>query len=244
MKRSIFILALIALSFQTVNAQWWSGSKKIRGNGNMKTETRKVSDYDEVQLEGNMNVLLVSGTEGNLKVEAEENLLPHILTEIRGDELRISTEEGYNLDPSGSRQITITVPFKDLSAVSLTGSGDIRTSDQISEENFKISITGSGDVKLPLKARNVRANITGSGDIELSGSARDFECKVTGSGDISAFDFKCENVDATVTGSGDVQVYASQALRAKVPGSGDIEYMGNPQKEDFKTMGSGSISKR
>lgn len=244
MKKSIFILALLALSIQTANAQWWSGSKKIKGNGNMKTETRNVSGYDAVELEGSMNVQLISGTEGNLKVEAEENLLEYIVTEVSGDELKISTQKGYNLDPSANNKITVVVPFKDLSRVSLTGSGDIRSTDRITAENFEVKITGSGDVKLPLQAKNASASITGSGDIDLSGSARDFDCKVTGSGDISAFDFKCENVDATVTGSGDIQVYATEELRAKIPGAGDIEYKGNPKKEDFKTIGVGSISKK
>ncbi|MGB7841613.1 MAG: head GIN domain-containing protein [Salinimicrobium sp.] len=244
MKKIFFILALMALGLQTTNAQWWGGNKKIKGNGNMKTETRKVSNYDKIELEGSMNVELVAGTEGNLKVAAEENLLEYILTEVSGDELKISTEKGYNLDPSGNNKITVTVPFKDLSRVSLTGSGDIRTRDRITAENFEIKITGSGDIKLPLQAKNVRASITGSGDIDLIGSAKDFDCKVTGSGDISAFDFKCENVDATVTGSGDIQVYASEELRAKIPGAGDIQYKGNPKKEDFKTVGIGSISKK
>lgn len=244
MKNIFFILAVMALGLQTTNAQWWAGSKKIKGNGNMKTETRKISNYDRIELEGSMNVELVAGTEGNLKVEAEENLIEYIVTEVSGDELKISTEKGYNLDPSGNNKITVIVPFKDLSRVSLTGSGDIRTRDRITAENFEVKITGSGDIKLPLQAKNARASITGSGDIELIGSARDFDCKVTGSGDISAFDFKCENVDATVTGSGDIQVYASEELRAKIPGAGDIEYKGNPKKEDFKTIGIGSISKK
>lgn len=244
MKKSLFILALLALSLQTANAQWWSGSKRIKGNGNMKTETRKTLDYDAVELEGSMNVQLVAGTEGNLKVEAEENLLDYILTEVNGSELKISTKKGYSLDPSGNHKILVTVPFKELSAVSLTGSGDIRTSDKIKAENFEVKLTGSGDIKLPVQAKNASASITGSGDIDLVGSAKDFDCKVTGSGDISAFDFKCENVNATVTGSGDIQVYASEELRAKIPGAGDIEYKGNPKKEDFKTIGVGSISKK
>ncbi len=114
MKRSILILALLALGIQTANAQWWSGSKKIKGNGNEKTETRKVSTYDQVELEGSMNVKLVAGTEGVLEVQAEENLLEYILTEVSGDELKISTKKGYNLDPSGNHEIVVTVPFEDL----------------------------------------------------------------------------------------------------------------------------------
>ena len=38
-------------------------------------------------------------------------------------------------------------------------------------------------------------------------------------------------------------VFANEELNAKVLGSGDITYKGNPTKENFKTFGSGDISK-
>ena len=243
MKKPFITLFLALLCVTATQAQWWQGSKKIEGNGNMVTKTRTVSSYDEVSLTGSMDVILVKGREGAIKVEAEENLQQHILTEVNGGRLKISVEKGYSLNPSRNHDIVITVPFTDIEGLSLTGSGDIRSSDMVTAENFSIDITGSGNVQLPLKAKNTSANITGSGDIDLKGSSVDFDCKVTGSGDISAFDFECENVQATVTGSGDIEVYASESLKASTPGSGDIEYRGNPKKEDFRTMGSGSISK-
>lgn len=243
MKKIIATIVLSLLCVTLSQAQWWQGTKKLDGNGNMITSTRTVSDYNSVALTGSMDVVLVKGREGNLKVEAEENLQEHILTEVDGGRLKISVEKGYSLNPSRSNDIIITVPFTDIEEVSLTGSGDITSSDVVTADNFKINITGSGNVKLPLEARNTSANITGSGDIDLSGSSVDFDCKVTGSGDVSAFDFKCQNVSAMVTGSGDIKVYASESLKARTPGSGDIEYRGNPKKEDFRTMGSGSISK-
>ena len=244
MQKLIITSFLTLLSFTMVQCQSWFNNKKIQGNGNMTTTTRTVADYDKVGLTGSMDVELVAGTEGNLKIEAEENLMEYITTESRGGRLEISVKKGYNIQPSRSNKILITVPFKDLDAVYLTGSGDIRSSDVIKAENFETKVTGSGDVRLIVNSKNARAGITGSGDIALRGSAKDFDCKVTGSGDISAFEFKCERVDATVTGSGDIAVYASEELRASTPGSGDIKYKGNPAKEDFKTFGSGSISKQ
>lgn len=243
MKKVITTLFLLLISITTTQAQWWQGTKEIDGNGKVVTQTRSVSNYDEVDLTGSMDVILVKGREGNLKVEAEENLQEYITTEVSGGRLKISVEKGYSLNPSRNKDIIITVPFTDLEAVSLTGSGDIRSSEMITAKDFSLSVTGSGNVQLPLQAESTSASITGSGDIDLSGSTTDFNCKVTGSGDISAFDFKAQHVKATVTGSGDIQVYASESLKATTPGSGDIEYRGNPKKEDFRTMGSGSISK-
>lgn len=243
MKKIILNLAIIALAIPSANAQWWSGNEKINGNGNYISETRSVSDYDAVSVQGSIHVELIAGTEGRLKVEAESNLLEHILTEVEGDRLKISIEKGYNLSPSSRNEIKVTVPFESLEEVSLTGSGDIVGSDKINAENFKVDITGSGDVALELQARFVKGSLTGSGNIRLKGKTQQLESKVTGSGDFDASNLIAAKVEANVSGSGDIEVYASQELKSRVSGSGDIIYSGNPKKQDFKTSGSGSISK-
>lgn len=241
--KNLLTLFLVIFSFQTTNAQWWS-NKRVSGNGDYITETRRVSEYDQVSLQGSMDVKLIAGKEGELSVEAESNLMEYILTEVNGGNLKISVEKGVNISPSKRMGITITVPFETLEEVSLTGSGDITTSARIKASAFQVQLTGSGDISLDLDAEKVRGRITGSGDIELVGETEEFECSVTGSGDFDASKLKAERVSASVSGSGDIEVYASQELKTRITGSGDINYSGSPKKQDFKTSGSGSVSSR
>ena len=238
MKKVLLLSALFLLAFTSAHAQW--GSKKIRGNGKMVTEARNTSDYERIHVVGSMNVKLVSGTEGNIKVAAESNLQEYILTEVKNGTLKISTEKGVNLQTR--KDLLITVPVKSVNDISLTGSGDIWTQDQLSEERLSVSVTGSGDMVLDIQTNYLKGHVTGSGDIKIKGSTDNFECNVTGSGDFDAFDLRAKNVEARVSGSGDVMVYASPSLKANVSGSGDIVYKGDPEKQSFKTNGSGSVS--
>lgn len=239
MKKSFLILAASLLAITTINAQSWN-KERVKGNGEMVTKNRSTGSYEGVQLVGSMDVVLVAGSEGNLQVEAESNLQEYIVTEVKNGTLKISTKENVNLRPT--KDIKITVPIESIDHVSLTGSGDIWSTDVIKGKEFKVSVTGSGDMKLNLDVQDLEGKITGSGDISLEGKAKDFDCKITGSGDFKAYELKAENVEARVSGSGDVQVYASKSLDATVAGSGDITYKGNPEKQDFKTSGSGSVS--
>ncbi|MFD1096182.1 head GIN domain-containing protein [Salegentibacter chungangensis] len=241
MKKTILILATVLLGISSANAQFF-GNKRVNGNGEITTQNRNTSSYDEVSLQGSMDVELVAGTEGKLKVEAESNLQEYILTEVEAGVLKISVEKGVNLNPSRNNEIKIIVPFKDLEGVYLTGSGDIRTTDMIKASSFTMKVTGSGDMKIEVEANNLEGSVTGSGDILLRGKANDFTCNVNGSGDVKAYDLKAQNVVARISGSGDIQVYASKSLDARVAGSGDVTYRGNPEKENFKTAGSGSIT--
>ena len=238
MKRSILFLAAFLMVLTTANAQWWS-SEKIKGNGEMVTKTRSTGSYDAVQLVGSMNVELVAGSEGSIKVEAESNLQEHIITEVKNGTLKISTEKGVNLHPT--EDIKVTVPFESLEEIALTGSGDIWNKDVIKASDLMVQVTGSGNMMLNLDVRDLNGKITGSGDIKLKGRSENFECSVTGSGDFEAYDLNAKNVEAKVAGSGDIMVNAAQSLTARVSGSGDINYKGNPERQDFKTFGSGSV---
>jgi len=238
MKNLFLFLSATLLFITTACAQW--GGEKVRGNGDVVTNSRNVGSYDGVQLVGSMNVELISGNEGKIKVQAESNLQEYITTEVKNGKLKISTKEGFNLSPKD--EILIIVPVESIEEVSVTGSGDIWTKDQLKASSMKVQVTGSGDLKLDLEVKDLKGMVTGSGDIELRGKSKNFECTVTGSGDFEAYDLRAENVEARVSGSGDIMVYAGKSLKASVSGSGDIVYRGNPENQDFKTNGSGSVS--
>ncbi len=241
MKNYIFLLSFLFISVTSVQAQWWS-NKKVNGNGNYTTQNRNVSSYDAVSLTGGMDVELVAGTEGKLTVEAESNLMEYITTEVSGGTLKISVEKGVSLRPSKNHGIKVTVPVKEIEEVNLTGSGDIWNTGTLHASEFKIGLTGSGDIKLNINSQNIDGSITGSGDVALRGNTNNLNCKTTGSGDFKAYDLQAEEVNAQISGSGDMEVNASKLLKARISGSGDIRFKGKPEKQDFKTFGSGSIS--
>ena len=61
MKKLAIIIILLTFT-ANVNAQWYG--KKIKGNGNVVTKTRNVSDYDEIAVAGSFDVKRGGG--GNL----------------------------------------------------------------------------------------------------------------------------------------------------------------------------------
>lgn len=238
--KKIITLSLVVFTV-SCSAQW---GKKIKGNGNTVTIDRSVGDYDAVALSGWFDVDLVDGKEGEISLEGESNLLEYIKTEVKDGKLVIKVEKGVNLKPSSwDEGIRITVPIETISSLALSGSGDIVGKKIIKTDNFKTAMSGSGDITISVQANSVVASMSGSGDINLSGSTKDFQASISGSGDIKAYDLEADNVDAKVSGSADIKVTANKMLKARVSGSGDISYRGNPDKVDSKASGSGDISK-
>ncbi|SDE60554.1 Putative auto-transporter adhesin, head GIN domain [Pricia antarctica] len=239
--KKVAILSLVAICTISCSAQWGKG---IKGNGNTVSIDRSVGEYDGIAVSGWFDVDLVHGKEGELSLEGEENLLEYIITEVENGKLVIKTEKGVNLKPSSWKDgIRITVPVESIDAISLSGSADIVGKTTLKASDFKTAMSGSGDITLDLETESLSASMSGSGDMNLSGNTENFEATISGSGDIKAFDLIADNVEATVSGSADIKVTANKTLKARVSGSGDISYRGNPKKVDTKTSGSGDISR-
>lgn len=238
MKTTILTLATL-LTLNLGHAQFWG--KKIKGNGNVTTITRTSSDYDGISCAGSFDYILVAGTEGKITIEGEENLLEYIVTEVKNNKLVVKTENNVNLSPSGSKTIKVTIPFKDIDNISLAGSGDLTNTDTVKASDLKVSLAGSGDMVLNIETNSVKGSIAGSGDLTLKGNTNDLEAKIAGSGDFHGFDLQANNTEVSVAGSGDAEVVSKESIKARIAGSGDIVYKGNPTKEDTKVAGSGSI---
>lgn len=235
-----FTIIIILLVFTTnVNAQWYG--KKIKGNGNVVTETRNVSDYSQIAVAGSFDVKLIAGKEGKLIIKGEDNLLEYLITEVKDGKLKIKWEKGININTT--KELLVTVPFEDIEAVSLAGSGDVFSEDTIKTDKLKVALAGSGDVKLIINASSISSAVSGSGDIKLMGSTQNLKCAIAGSGDINGYELESNNVEVSIAGSGDIKVNAKENLKARISGSGDVHYKGNP-RQDVKVSGSGSVSSR
>jgi hypothetical protein len=234
--KKIFFLFIVAAAFSSCHFI----GKPIKGNGNLRAESRNISFAQKIKLAGSYDVELLQGGTF-LKVEADENLLPYIETYNEDDWLIIKTKEDYHI--SSANKITITVTTDKLEAVKLTGSGNITGKAKFTGSNYlEVSIAGSGSANLKVNAPKVKSSIAGNGDIILSGETRDEEIRIAGYGNCKAEGLKSENAVVHIAGSGDAKVDVTNKLEIHIAGSGNVFYKGNPTVEQH-IAGSGNIKK-
>ncbi|MEJ2113380.1 MAG: DUF2807 domain-containing protein, partial [Flavobacteriaceae bacterium] len=166
-KKQHAIFTLLLLFTLSLSAQ---SNKTIKGNGKISSKTLKTGDYDGIACAGSMDYILVSGTEGNITIEGEENLLDYIEAEVKDNTLKIRVKKNFNLKTSKNNTIKITIPFKDVSSVSLAGSGDLWNEDKINTNSLVVALAGSGDLALDIETSEVEGKIAGSGDLTLKGN--------------------------------------------------------------------------
>lgn len=237
-KKTFFTSLLITLTLIT-NAQDWLGNKKVKGNGNLITLTRTTANYDAIEAGGSFEVILVKGKEGKITIEGEENIIPYLETEVSGNTLKMKYEKGVNIRTT--KTLKITVPFQNIEKAAMSGSGKMSSTLVIKAPYFKTSLAGSGNIDFTIDANEIATSIAGSGNINLKGNCNQLSCAIAGSGDVKAYDLKTNEINIKITGSGSVKTHVTSAIKAKIVGSGNVYYKGNPTKIDSKSIGSGAI---
>lgn len=221
----------------------------IEGSGIVISEHREVQDFDRIQLTGAGDVIITQGQVELVTVEADDNLLPYIETEVRAGKLILGfTDEVAAKSIRPSQVIKFYVNLIDINGLEISGAGDIYSEflnterlkvevggasdiiiDQLITEQFDIEVNGSSDIQIEqLSAQDVDVNINGSADINLSGGTYEQNISIDGSCNYLAPDLHSQLGYVAIHGIGDVTVWAVDILDVHIPGTGTVSYYGDP----------------
>ena len=215
------------------------GGTTTVGSGNEVGVARQVGAFSVLRLDSSVDVHAHQGTTPSVTVHADDNIEPLVETVVEGDKLVVRMKKGVSYRTH--HNVFVDVVFTSLTAAQQHGSGDLQI-DTITGPKFESSIAGSGDLKIDhAQVGQFALSVAGSGDVMISGSADEVRIGVAGSGDINARNFTAKKVSVSISGSGDAHVNATEALDARVAGSGDVTYSGRPRDVSRKVSGSGSI---
>ncbi len=178
--KKIVATTLIVFAALLLNA---CGLGFVRGSGNVITENRPVSGFDNVTLSGIGEVILTQGEAESLKIEAEDNLMPYLETVVRGGTLEIGFKSGQITSFQPTRPIVFHLTMKNVHGLVLAGSGKI-TAASIQTDRLSFRISGSGDINAgSVSAGDLTTTIDGSGNVTIhTVAARTLTSTITGSG--------------------------------------------------------------
>jgi len=233
----------IALNFLLLAAALFTFSScmfepGVEGNGNITIETRELKAFDQIEVSGGFTVILSQGTATLIEVEADENLIDLISTNVKGGVLTIKSKESIR----GSKDIKIFVEARDLTKISLSGAVELTTSDGFTTKHLKIDGSGASTLNMMLNVESLDAELSGANNVTLNGKAKSFYAKLTGASDLKAFGFEVNELEIKVSGAGDARVSVRDKLKVNISGAGSVAYRGDPTIEQ-SISGAGSLRK-
>ncbi len=233
------------------------GYQSVRGSGTAGGENRNVSNVTGVDLGTSGTLDITIGTSKSLRVEADDNLLQYIQTDVSGGRLVIKTRPGISMQPVMPIKYHLTITR--LNSVGISSSGDITVPD-LKSDDFSISISSSGNLSMmkldcsslnvkisssgdtrisEMNAKTISVNISSSGNLDiLGGTVPKQTISISSSGEYRARDLASDTADVNLSSSGEATLRVSTALSGSLSSSGNINFIGNP-RVNVRTSSSG-----
>src|SRR4028118_1859464 len=121
------------------------GGKRVKGNGNIRTEERNVSSFNEVEVHGAIKLYVSQGDLKPVKIEADENLMQYVVLEQDGDRITVKPRDGFNLQASDDMKVYVTSPV--FKAIDVSGACDILGETKIDQrESMNLHVSGAGEI--------------------------------------------------------------------------------------------------
>ena len=198
------------------------------GSGKVIKQSRTVNGFNSIEVDYPADVTIKQGGKESLIIEAEDNLLPGLITKVSDGTLKISykVESGNPVTPT--KPINITITAKDLKSVNLTSAGKM-TIDGFETKALDVSLNGAGALTMnEITATDLTINLSGAGDLKANGTTDSLELSISGVGSFDGSDLHSQTASVSLSGAGGATVWVDEKLDATVSGAGSIHYYGMP----------------
>jgi hypothetical protein len=209
------------LSFGRVRDKLFDLSFNFRGeqgSGKMASEVRDIGGFTGVDVGGVFQVEITAQKDFSVEVEADDNLLPLIKTNVQGGVLKIAT--ACRLSTSNPIRVRIYAP--DIESLDVSGAANVTVSGL---KNSDLSVGSSGASK-----------------IKLAGETIDLKIDVSGASKVDGEELWSENATVDASGASHVSVNVTSQLRGDASGASKIVYSGSPGSVEKKSSGASSVS--
>jgi hypothetical protein len=233
--------------------------RTVRGSGDVVEETRAVSGVTGVNLATIGHLTIEVGDTESFRIEAEDNLMEYLETEVRSGKLRIGTQDKVNLH--NTKPVNYYLTVTDLDTIEISSSGDIEAPD-LEAERFSITIASSGNLEMGdfegdaltvkisssgdvtmgmLNANTLMVDIDSTGNLDIAGGeVKTQNITISSSGKYRAQDLASDEADVRLNSTGSATIWVQDHLKANLSSSGDLRYRGNPTVDET-TNSSGDV---
>jgi hypothetical protein len=221
---SILIIGSLFLSACVI-----TGFNVTRGSGDLTIESRNVSGFSGVQIDGAGELVIIQGDSESLEIQAEDNIIDKLTSEVRNGTLVLGYRENFlrnTIIPT--ERITYTLTVIDLSEVTINGAADMEI-DSLETDALALNINGAGQVSInQLMADNLTVHISGTATIEIAGQVAQQSITIDGAGNFEAGDLATSSTTVDINGLGNATVWATETLDISIDGGGNLRYYGLP----------------
>nr|WP_299389292.1 head GIN domain-containing protein [Allomuricauda sp.] len=232
---AIALLMALFASSCIMDVNFGNGKK---GNGQVVEESRNVTEeFTVISASEGLDVFVTQDKEFKIDVEADENIIDLIGTDIKDGKLRIHAIENIG---RATKKVYVSLP--EITGLKSSSGADLIAQTVIESEKIELDASSGSDLHVELIAAEVYADASSGADIKVSGQAEMLHADASSGADIRARELLTKKCNADASSGSGISVNVSESLTADASSGADISYTGEASVQTRKSV-SGSVHK-
>jgi len=232
----------------------------ISGSGRVVDETRAVGEFVRIQVASGIQARIEAGPRSALALRGEDNVLPHVRTEVQGGTLRIGFEPKISvrtrepiqvalsvpsldgLSASGGSRIDAATPSGDALALDASGGAHIRLAASVKPRQLAIQASGGAEISLDrASASALSISMSGSAVVSLAGRGDTVALEFSGGSELRAPKLTVGNLEVEGSGGGVATLHVTGSVHGSLSGGSQL-HIGSQAAVDVHTSGGASVT--
>lgn len=203
----------------------------------MEKEIRSIQPFTKINFKDFGELILIQGDQVALTIEADEDLLPDLISEVHNGTLSLGLKNDWferfgkmiaSIFSSTDKKVTYTLTCVDLEKINISGKCTLNC-ETLKSDDLQLRISGLGNLTFgSLECDTLKLRISGHSDFTASGSVNKQDIQISGSGNIQTPNMACKSSKIAISGKGDATVRVEDSLDITISGIGHVNYYGQP----------------
>lgn len=207
-----------------------------KGNGNVVTDTRKITeDFTKVSAAEGLIVYVTQADDFSIEVEADDNVIDLISTTIKDGKLRIKTNKNIG---DATKNIYVSLPK--VTGLASSSGAQLKSKNTIKAAELEVDGSSGAVLQLEVVSNEIDIDADSGANLRISGTTDEARIDVSSGGNINAKNLQTQSCNADASSGGTVKVQVERNLIADASSGGNISYAGDPTVESKKSV-SGSV---
>lgn len=210
-----------------------------KGNGNITTETRTVTEtFEKIHVSRGIEVIVSQSDAVSISVETDENIQSLITTNVENGVLVIGTEESYNTDKSPIVRVSLPI----ITGLKASSGSTVSSQSVLKSATLNVDASSGSNIALDIEADFISMESSSGSEITVSGKALKVETASSSGSEINAGTLLANEIFSQTSSGSSTEVHPILTLKAKASSGSEITYKNIPKNLEKAESSGGSIT--
>jgi hypothetical protein len=234
-------LLLIAILMVSCKYTVDLGENSITGNGKVKTEERSLDTFTKIKVTQGLECELIQSNTQKVVVEADDNLIKGIKTEVKNGTLIISSDYNNYINIT-SKKVKVQIPL--IEELISTSGSTLTTKSTIKGSSLVVDSSSGSELNVSAEYDSITASSSSGSELTIGGKALKAATNSSSGSSIDAENLLANDITAQSSSGSSTEVHPLVSLTAKASSGSSIDYSGKPKTIDKDESSGGSVDEK